>query len=230
MTHIHLTALCAPVALVLLSIAGLAACTSAGASTSPSSTVGPRPSATATETETAVPSASEAPSAPASEPADASAGPSAMATSIDPCQLVTADEVATLTGYQFGPPSSTTAENNSRICDYGQEGLGFDVIVVQAPDAATAKQQEPAFNAQLEKAATDAGIPNMELTELPGFEPGVDAAVLRGTTINGTPFGGVAFYALKGAVLLALTELTGPPIVSDAAIEAEAKTALGRIP
>ncbi len=121
-------------------------------------------------------------------------------------------------------------DNNGRICEYGQEGIEFDVMVVQAPDAATAKQQEPAFKAQLEKTATDAGIPNMKLTELPNFEPGVDAALLRGTTTSGAPFGGVAFYALKGAVLLALTELTGPPTVSDAAMEAEAKTALGRIP
>jgi len=33
---------------------------------------------------------------------------------------------------------------------------------------------------------------------------------------------------VKGAVLLALTELT--PVASDAAMEAEARTALGRIP
>jgi hypothetical protein len=229
MIRVHLPALHAPVALVVLSIAGLAACSSAGGSASPSTAVVPPPSATTMDT--AAPSAFEAPSAAASEPADASAGPSAVATSIDPCQLVTADEVAALTGSQFGPPSSTTAENNSRICDYGQEGLGFDVVVVQAPDAATAKQQEPAFKAQLEKTATDAGIPNIKLTELPNFEPGVDAALLRGTTINGTPFGGVAFYALKGPVLLALSELTqGSPSTSDAAIEAEAKIALGRIP
>ena len=74
----------------------------------------------------------------------------------------------------------------------GQEGIEFDVIVVQAPDAATAKAQEPAFKAQLEKTATDAGVPNMKLTELPNFEPGVDAAVLRGSSTSGTPFGGVA--------------------------------------
>ena len=230
MTHTYLPGRSATVALVVLCVAGLAACTSAGASTSPSTVVATTPSATTTET--AAPSASEAPSAAASEPAGASSGPSAVATSIDPCQLVPVDEVATLTGIEWASDSasSTTTDNNGRICEYGQEGIEFDVIVVQAPDAATAKAQEPAFKAQLEKTATDAGIPNMKLTELPDFEPGVDAAILRGTTTSGTPFGGVALYALKGAVLLGLTELTGPPIVSDAAMEAEAKTALGRIP
>ena len=227
MTHTQPLAMRA-VALAILSVAGVAACTSAGGSTAPSNSAVAPPPATAT----AEPVVSEAPSAAASEPADASAGPSAVATSIDPCQLVPVDEVATVTGIEWGSysPSSTTMDNNGRICEYGQEGIEFDVIVVQAPDAATAKAQEPAFKAQLEKTATDAGIPNMKLTELPNFEPGVDAAVLRGTSTSGTPFGGVALYALKGAVLLGLTELTGPPTVSDAAMEAEAHKALGRIP
>ncbi len=155
-----------------------------------------------------------------------------MATSIDPCQLVTQDDVATLVGFPFGPSSSTTMDNNGRVCEYGQEGVDVTVIVVQAPDAATAKSQEPAFKAQLEQAATDAGIADMKLTELPDFVSGVDAAILHGTTtIDGTEVGGVAFYALKGPVLLAMTELTqGGAPVTDAAMEAQAKTALGRIP
>ena len=40
----------------------------------------------------------------------------------------------------------------------------------------------------------------------------------------------MALYALKGPVLLGLTELTGPPTVSDAAMEAGEHKALGRIP
>ena len=221
------------VALVVLSIAGLAACTSSGgSSTAPSISVVPSASVSATAEPSAAEMPSEQPSAAASESADASTGPSAVATSIDPCQLVTPDEMATLTGSQFGPPSSSTAANNGRVCNYGQEGVGFNVIVVQAPDAATAKSQEPAFKAQLEQAATAAGISDAKLTELPDFLPGVDAAIIHGsTTINGTKIGAVAFYALKGAVLLALTELTqGGTIATDAAMEAEGKTALGRIP
>ena len=218
------------VACAVLSVAGLSACTSAGASTAPSIAVPPP-----AEIASAEPSASEAPSAATSEPADASAGPSAVATSIDPCQLVPTSEVATVTGFEWGSdsPGSTTMDNNGRDCNYGQEGVEFDVIVVQAPDAATAKAQEPAFKAQLEQTAKIGGIADMKLTELPDFLPGVDAAILDGsTTIDGTKVGGVAFYALKGPVLLALTELTqmGSPIATDAAMEAEAKTALGRIP
>jgi len=212
----------------VLSVAGLSACSSAGASTAPSIIV-PPPSATAI----AEPSASEAPSAAASEPADTSTGPTAVATSIDPCQVVTPGEVATVTGFEWGPVSPQTTDNNGRDCEYGQEGYGFDVIVVQAPDAATAKAQEPAFKAQLERTAKIGGVADMKLTELPDCVPGVDAAILHGsTTTDGATVNGVALYALKGPVLLALTELAsfGGSVATDAAMEAEAKTALGRIP
>jgi hypothetical protein len=226
MTHGRPITMRALVALAVLSVAGLSACTSAGASTAPSIIVVPPPSAAAT----AEPSASEAPSAAASEPADASAGPTAVATSIDPCQLVPPSEVATVTGFEWGSdsPGFTTMDNNGRDCSYGQEGYGFDVIVVQAPDAATAKAQEPAFKAQLEEAARIGGAGTMKLTEMPDFMPGVDAAILHGSATAE----GVALYALKGPVLLALTELSsfGGPVATDAAMEAEAKTALGRIP
>jgi hypothetical protein len=230
------------VMLAVLSVACLSACTSAGASSAPSIIVVPPPDATAT----VEPEASEAPSAAVSEPADASAGPSAVATSIDPCQLVTPAEVATVTGVEWGSDSggATTLDNKGKACEYGQEGIQFDVIVVQAPDAATAKAQEPAFKAQLEQTAKTAGIANMKLTELPNFLPGVDAAIIDGSTASdGTEVGGTALYALKGPVLLAMTELTQGGQVSpssaspnagntaiEAAMEAEAKIALGRIP
>jgi hypothetical protein len=241
MTHSRSHSIRALVALAVVAIAGLAACTSAGASTAPSVSVAP-PSTAAT----AEPSMSEAPSAAASEPADLSAAPSAVATSIDPCQLVTPAEVATVTGVEWGSDSAspTTLDNNGKACEYGQEGIQFDVIVVQAPDAATAKAEEPAFKAQLEQTATTAGIANMRLTELPNFLPGVDAAIIDGSTaLDGTEVGGTALYALKGPVLLAMTELTQGGQVSpssaspsagntaiEAAMEAEAKIALGRIP
>ena len=131
-----------------------------------------------------------------------------MATTIDPCQVVTPDEASKLAGSKFGPSSATTMSNNAKLCMYGQEGLSFNVIVTAAPDAATAKAQEPAFKAEIEQAAADAGLGDMKLTEIPDFQPGVDAAVLSGTaTVGGTKVEGIALYALKNAVLLALTDL-----------------------
>jgi hypothetical protein len=123
--------------------------------------------------------------------------------------------------------------NNGKLCSYGQQGLSFNVIVTAAPDAATAKAQEPAFKAEIEKAAADAGLGDMKLTEIPDFQPGVDAAVLSGaTTVGGTKVEGIALYALKNAVLLALTDLAfgGTAAPTAAAMEDEAKVALGRLP
>ena len=220
-------------ALVVLTVAGLAACSSAtiGGTTGPSIPVA-RPSVAvvlASTAPTPEPTTSTAPSeAPPESP-----GATAVATTIDPCQVVTADEASKLAGSKFGPSSATTMSNNAKLCSYGQQGLTFNVIVTAAPDAATAKAQEPDFKAEIEKAAADAGLGDMKLTELPDFQPGVDAAVLSGTaTVGGTKVEGIALYALKNAVLLALTDLAfgGASAPTAAAMEDEAKVALGRLP
>ena len=73
----------------------------------------------------------------------------------------------------------------------------------------------------------------MKLTELPDFMPGVDAAILHGsTTFDGATVAAVAFYALKGPVLLAMTDIAtlGSSIPTAAAMEDEARVALGRLP
>ena len=220
-------------ALLVFTVAGLAACSSAttGGTTGPSipvarPSVGVVPASTAPTPE---PTTSTAPSeAPPESP-----GATAVATTIDPCQVVTADEASKLAGSKFGPSSATTMSNNAKLCSYGQQGLTFNVIVTAAPDAATAKAQEPDFKAEIEKAAADAGLGDMKLTELPDFPPGVDAAVLSGTaTVGGTKVEGIALYALKNAVLLALTDLAfgGASAPTAAAMEDEAKVALGRLP
>ena len=107
------------------------------------------------------------------------------------------------------------------------------MLVAVAPDAATAKRQEPAFKAQLEQAASQAGLANLKLTELPNFEPGVDAAVMTGSVGSDDPsVKGISLYALKGAVLLAMSDIAtlGSSIPTAAAMEDEARVALGRLP
>jgi len=159
---------------------------------------------------------------------DATAAP----TAIDPCQLVTADEASALAGAKFGAKSSTLTSNNAKLCSYGQQGLSLNVIVAAAPDAASAKAQEPAFKAEIESQAAAAGLDDLKVTEITDFQPGVDAAVLSGsTTIGGTKIEGVALYALKNAVLLAITDLAyGGKAPTAAAVEDAAKVALDRLP
>ena len=159
MTHTQPIAMRA-VTLAILSAACLAACTSAGTF---DGALEQRRCAARCDGDRE-PSASEAPSAAASEPTDASAGTERGRDIIDPCQARPGRRGRHGDGYRVGSDSasSTTTDSNGRTCQYGQEGIEFDVIVVQAPDAATAKAQEPAFKAQLEKTATDAGIAEHE--------------------------------------------------------------------
>ena len=220
-------------ALLILTAASLVACTSSTAG----GTTGPSIPATRPSVAVVVPSSAPSPEATTSttpsEVAPESPGPSAVATTIDPCQVVTPEEASKLAGSTFGPSNATTMSNNAKLCMYGQQGLSFNVIVTAAPDAATAKAQEPAFKAEIEQAAADAGLGDMKLTEIPDFQPGVDAAVLSGTaTVGGTKVEGIALYALKNAVLLALTDLAfgGATAPTAAAMEDEAKVALGRLP
>ena len=231
--HPRLTATGATRALLVMTVASLAACTSptAGGTTGPSIPLA-RPSVAVLLPSSAPTPEATTSTAPSEAPPE-SPGATAVATTIDPCQVVTPEEASKLAGSKFGPSSATTMSNNAKLCMYGHQGLSFNVIVTAAPDAATAKAQEPAFKAEIEQAAADAGLGDMKLTEIPDFQPGVDAAILSGTaTVGGTKVEGIAFYALKNAVLLALTDLAfgGAAAPTAAAMEDEAKVALGRLP
>lgn len=232
MTHARPIATRASRALLVLTAASLAACTTSTAGGTAGPSILQAPPSVAVALASSAPTPETTTSTAPSEALPESPGATAVATTIDPCQVVTPDEASTLAGSKFGPSSATTMSNNAKLCSYGQQGLSFNVIVTAAPDAATAKAQEPAFKAEIEQAAADAGLGDMKLTEIPDFQPGVDAAVLSGTaTVGGTKVEGIALYALKNAVLLALTDLafngTAP---SAAAMEDEAKVALGRLP
>ena len=132
---------------------------------------------------TAPPVAAPVPSASASAgdvaASDVPASPlaTAVATTLDPCQLVTPAEVNQLTGDNFGAGSGqeSTTEGHAKICSYGAEGTVFQVIVGVAPDVDTAKAGEQQAEADLQKAAAN----GLKVTELPGFADGVaDVATL----------------------------------------------------
>jgi len=232
MTHARPIAIRASRALLILTAASLAACTTSTAG----GTAGPsipqtRPSVAvvlASSAPTPEPLTSIAPSEAPPEPP----GPTAVATTIDPCEVVPPAEASKLAGSTFGPTKATTMSNNGRLCGYARGGLLLNVMVTQAADAATAKAQEPAFKAEIEQQAAEGGLGDMKLTELPDFQPGVDAAVMTASnTVNGLPVKGIAFFALKNAVLLAITDVSfGGTAPTAAAMEDEAKVALGRLP
>ena len=195
--------------------------TSSAAIAAPSAESSVAPSASAAPSDAALPSASEA-----------DAGPTAVPTAVDPCKLVTPAEVSALTGSTAAPPKATTTEGNGKLCSFGHGGAGFTVIVAESPDAATAKKQEPDFKAQLEQLAAEAGITDAKLSELPNFEPGVDAAVISGSVSQaGQKISAISFFALKGAVLVALSDVAiGGSIPTSEAMQTQGKATLARLP
>ena len=107
----------------------------------------------ATEAPTATPT--EAPSTAATEAPSESELPSAVATDIDPCQLITSADASQLVGMKFGAGKASEAENNVKLCTYAAPGPNlFSVEVAVAPDVATAKAAEAAALQDLEDTAS----------------------------------------------------------------------------
>lgn len=191
-----------------------------GGSSSPASS---QPTTAATETPTATPLSSE-PSATETDE------PTGVPTALDPCQIVTPAEASSLTGGSFSAGQESTTEGNGKLCTYGQEGIVFEVLVGVAPDQTTAQSEEDSFRKEIEK---NAGIAGSKLTELPGFETGVDAAIEQGqATISGVSIGVIGMYIRKGTTFLALSDISTfgakPPTAE--AMETQAHTSLGRVP
>jgi hypothetical protein len=211
----------------------LAACTTGTAATSAPSlapvVAPPAPVSLAPiDTPSPEPSASQAATSPEPSTAEVTAVP----TSIDPCKIVTTEEVNKLTGANFstGQGQEETDTNNVKRCTYGQEGVDFMVTAAVAPDVATAKKNEADTKADLE--ANAPGFP-YKLTELPGFAPGADAALVEGSAkVGGGTYSGIAIYVLRGTTFFAITDIAslGAAAPSAAQMEDQAKVTLGRVP
>ena len=112
-------------AVVVAGALTLAACSTGTAATSapsvaPGAVAPPAVSVAPIDTPSPEPSASEAAS-PEASTAEATAIP----TSIDPCKIVTVDEVNKLTGANFKSGKEETDTNNVKRCTYGEEGVSF---------------------------------------------------------------------------------------------------------
>ncbi len=221
-------------ALLVLTVVGLAACTGSTTTETPATSV-----AIAVRPSSDIASPSAAPSASSSDgvaspSADASgadsAEPSAVPTSIDPCQLVTAQEAGMLAHATFGPGKEETLTSNSRMCTYGAQTKNvFGVVVAIAPDVATAKKEEASAEADL-KANAAKLEQGMTITKLPGFAPDTDA-VLMELKPNALGIGGRAIYLLRGTTFFGFNDLVlGGAAPSADAMKAEAMTVLGRLP
>jgi hypothetical protein len=171
---------------------------------------------------------------PAASGAAASPSQSAAATSLDPCQLVTSSEASSLAGTTFGPGQEETT-NGGKRCIYGSQTTNvFTVEVAQAQDSATAQADWSQEQAQAQNLVEQKLPPGVDVSlntkKVTGL--GDRAATASGSaSVAGQMIGLSGIYLLKGATFLAFQDLLlghNPP--SSAAMQAEARTALGRVP
>jgi hypothetical protein len=214
----------APFTALLVATALVIAACSGSPTPSPSPASGTPAAATPTESATIEPTASS------------TAEQSALPTSLDPCQLVTASEASALAGASFTAGKEETTSGGAKTCVYGAQTLNvFQVLVVQAPDAATAQSQWTQLQAQAEdalKQGTPSGI-NVSLNVNDVTVAGADKAAVAtaSATISGTTISVSAIYVLKGATFFSISDLVlGNAAPSSSALEAQAQTTLGRVP
>ena len=177
-------------------------------------------------------SAAATSSAPGPVAASGSATVQGVPTAIDPCQLIPQAEASALAGASFGPGTVETAGLSKR-CTYGGQTLNvFTVEVAEAADATAAQAAWNEAQAQVDAELKQKLPPGINIavanTNVSGI--GDKAAVLSGTaTIQGQTIGISGIYVLSGAKFFAFQDLKLGTPPTQAAMEAEAKVALGRI-
>jgi hypothetical protein len=217
--------------LLALTALGASACTSA-ATPSPSAQTSQAPVVLQSAETTPAASTAPSPSAESSQVAAASSEPTAVPTSIDPCQLIPKEEAGQLAGATFGAGTEEETSGHSKMCTYGAGTTNvFEVIVAIAPDEATAKAQEQAAMNDLKSAAAD--LPSgLHITQLPNFAPGADAVLMDGSvSIGGQSIEGIGIYVLRGTSFFGFNDLVrNAKAPTPDAAKAEAMTVLGRMP
>jgi hypothetical protein len=215
----------------LVLVLGAAFIASCSAATSSPGESAPAASAPATTPPVVAPvvSASASSGDIAASSAPETPGPTAVATELDPCQLVTPAEASKLAGASFTAGTESTTEGHGKICTYGQEGTVFQVIVGVAPDEATAKAGEQDAIGLLQKAASN----GLKVTQLPGFADGTDAATLTGSkTFAGQTVAATAIYLLKGTTFVGISDIAtlGAKAPTEQQMKDQAKVTLTRLP
>ncbi|MES1212652.1 MAG: DUF3558 family protein [Leifsonia sp.] len=177
---------------------------------------------------TGSPSPSDTPSSPT---------PTAKATTLDPCQLVTAAEASQLSGATFGPgkEEATGTNGTGMRCTYGAQTTNvFFVQVASATSASDAQAEwateEAAFDADISSSLP--GNPNATTSksDLTGLGDKAAAGTLS-DDINGETVNINVIYLLKGPNLLAFGDSTvNVPAASVDSLTTQAAISLDRMP
>ena len=193
--------------------------------------------ATTASSQPAGPASTQA-SSPGSAAAAASspvATQSAVATSLNPCQLVTASEASSLAGTTFGPGQEESSGKHGKRCVYGSQTTNvFMVEVGQGADPAAARADWSAERARAQDLINKklpAGISlSAHTMNISGLAD--RAAFASGSAgAAGQTIGLSGIYLLRGATFLAFQDvLLGHAAPGESAMESEARTALSRVP
>jgi len=178
------------------------------------------------------PSAAAATASASAPAADSSS--SSVATSLDPCQLVTSSEASSLAGTSFGTGREEKAKGGGRICVYGYQTTNvFTVEVGQDKSSSDARKQWARTEAKartLLQHKVPAGISvHVQTADVSGLGDRA-ATVFSRDDIAGHKFGISGIYLLKGATFVAFQDLLlggAPP--STSALQAQARTTLSRV-
>jgi hypothetical protein len=131
-----------------------------------------------------------------------------------------------------------TDSGGGQICVYGYQTLNvFEVLIATAPSAESAQaqwaQEESKVQAILNQSVSQAQGLNVSLSVNDVTITAADKAAVgtASATYAGRTFSAAAVYLLKGPVFLSFSDLVvDHPAPSASAMQAEAQTALGRLP
>jgi trimeric autotransporter adhesin len=206
----------------------LAACGSSGSSgTTPPA---PQPASVA-----ATASAASSAATSAATSAGAASSQSAVATSLDPCQIVPASEASAVAGASYGAGQEEPSGTDGKRCVYGSETTNvFSVIVGQAATSADADSywsQEESDEQTALKKQVPAGVKLKEQTQDVSGLADRATVVTGSVSLGGESIAASAIYLLKGTVFLSFSdEVVGGAAPTATALEAEASKALARVP
>ena len=180
-------------------------------------------------------SAATQPASAAVSPSSAPASQSGVATSLDPCQLVTSSEASALAGTTFRAGKEESSGQHGKRCVYGSQTTNvFTVEAGQDPSPAAAQADWSKERARAQRLLTKklpAGISlSLNTQDVSGL--GDRAAVATGSaSAAGQVIGFSGIYLLKGATFVGFQSLLlGHAAPSASAMEAQARKTLARVP
>ncbi len=214
----------------------LSACSAATSTPAPNSAALATlvPQSTEAPTQATLPTATTAvqpTSVPTTASTPAAASSQLVTTSLDPCTLISNQEASTLTGASFGQGEEGSTPQGLKTCTYGANTMNiFTIDVVQASDVSAAQADKAQFLADLQANAQQLASQGLNVTQLPDF---ADGAVKASADVSagGISVSANAFGFLKGTIFFGFSDVAvGGTAPSDAAMQAEASTVLGRLP